>query len=254
MRCWAKTVPANQRWSRCLFGSLKPDAGRILWNGDPVTIRTPSAARRLGIGMVFQHFSLFDSLTVAENIALSLEKGVPLATVADEARRLGEVYGLTLSPEALAGDLSVGERQRVEIIRCLLQEPQLIILDEPTSVLTPQEAERLFETLEKLKAEGKSILYISHKLEEVKRAVRSRHCAPPRQGGGPLRSAPGDGCKPRRDDGGAPKWKPCAAANPTMLRQCAREKAVLAVHALDQPPLGPFSTPLRGGAFRGACG
>ena len=154
---------------KMLFGSLQPNAGEIRWNGEPVRIASPSAARKLGIGMVFQHFSLFDALTAAENIALSLDDDTPIATIAAKAKALSFSYGLTLDPYSLVGDLSVGERQRIEIIRCLLQTPQLIILDEPTSVLTPQEANKLFETLERLRSEGKSILYISHRLEEVKR-------------------------------------------------------------------------------------
>jgi general nucleoside transport system ATP-binding protein len=119
--------------------------------------------------MVFQHFSLFEALTVAENIALSLSPGISLSKVAEEASRLSHLYGLPLDPKAHVADLSVGERQRIEIVRALLQNPELIILDEPTSVLTPQEADRLFETLAKLKAEGRSVLYISHRLEEVQR-------------------------------------------------------------------------------------
>ena len=154
---------------KMLFGSLEPYSGQIFWEGQPVRITSPGVAKKLGIGMVFQHFSLFEALTAAENIALSLDDGSPIGTIAAKARALSYSYGLPLDPESLVGDLSVGERQRIEIIRCLLQSPQLIILDEPTSVLTPQEADRLFETLERLRAEGKSILYISHRLEEVKR-------------------------------------------------------------------------------------
>ncbi len=154
---------------KMLFGVLAPTDGQILWRGEPVLIASPAAARRIGIGMVFQHFSLFDALTVAENIALSLDPGISLAKVAEEASRLSHEYGLPLDPKAHVADLSVGERQRIEIVRTLLQNPDLVILDEPTSVLTPQEADRLFETLAKLKAEGRSILYISHRLEEVQR-------------------------------------------------------------------------------------
>jgi ABC-type uncharacterized transport system ATPase subunit len=154
---------------KMLFGSLEPNSGEIFWQGKPVTIASPGAAKKLGIGMVFQHFSLFEALTAAENIALSLDDGSPISSIAAKARALSFSYGLPLDPGSLVGDLSVGERQRIEIIRCLLQTPQLIILDEPTSVLTPQEADKLFETLERLRAEGKSILYISHRLEEVKR-------------------------------------------------------------------------------------
>lgn len=154
---------------KMLFGSLEPNSGQIFWNGEPVRITSPGVAKKLGIGMVFQHFSLFEALTAAENIALSLDDGSPIGSIAAKARALSYSYGLPLDPDSLVGDLSVGERQRIEIIRCLLQAPQLIILDEPTSVLTPQEADKLFETLDRLRAEGKSILYISHRLEEVKR-------------------------------------------------------------------------------------
>lgn len=154
---------------KMLFGSLEPNAGTIRWKGAPVAISSPAEARRLGIGMVFQHFSLFEALSAAENIALSLGDDIPIKTIAAKAKALSESYGLPLDPAALVGDLSVGERQRIEIIRCLLQEPDLIILDEPTSVLTPQEADKLFVTLERLRTEGKSILYISHRLSEVKR-------------------------------------------------------------------------------------
>lgn len=154
---------------KMLFGVLAPSSGQISWRGEPVSIASPSAARKLGIGMVFQHFSLFEALTVAENIALSLDGTIPLARVAERAAELSRAYGLPLDPKAHVADLSVGERQRIEIVRALLQNPQLIILDEPTSVLTPQEADRLFETLFKLRAEGRSVLYISHRLEEVQR-------------------------------------------------------------------------------------
>ncbi|KGE00525.1 ABC transporter ATP-binding protein [Rhizobium sp. YS-1r] len=154
---------------KMLFGVLQPSAGRILWDGSPMTIASPGEARHLGIGMVFQHFSLFEALTVAENIALSLDPRISLSRISDEAASLSKAYGLPLDPKAHVADLSVGERQRIEIVRALLQNPKLIILDEPTSVLTPQEADRLFETLFKLKAEGRSVLYISHRLEEVRR-------------------------------------------------------------------------------------
>lgn len=154
---------------KMLFGVLAPTSGRILWQGEPVRISSPNAARKLGIGMVFQHFSLFEALTVAENIALSMDPGISLAKISEEAATLSRSYGLPLDPKAHVADLSVGERQRIEIVRALLQNPRLIILDEPTSVLTPQEADRLFETLAKLKAEGRSVLYISHRLEEVQR-------------------------------------------------------------------------------------
>lgn len=154
---------------KMLFGVLAPSSGQIIWDGKPMSIPSPSAARSAGIGMVFQHFSLFEALTVAENIALSMDSKVSIKEIAAEAKALSEAYGLPLDPNAHVADLSVGERQRIEIVRALLQNPQLIILDEPTSVLTPQEADRLFETLFKLRSEGRSVLYISHRLDEVKR-------------------------------------------------------------------------------------
>ncbi|WP_052638416.1 ABC transporter ATP-binding protein [Pseudorhizobium banfieldiae] len=154
---------------KMLFGILDPTEGEMRWEGQPVSIRSPGEARSVGIGMVFQHFSLFEALTVAENIALSLDPRISLARISDEAASLSKAYGLPLDPKAHVADLSVGERQRIEIVRALLQNPKLIILDEPTSVLTPQEADRLFETLFKLRAEGRSVLYISHRLEEVQR-------------------------------------------------------------------------------------
>jgi ABC-type uncharacterized transport system ATPase subunit len=164
---------------KMLYGSLQPDSGSIMWRGKETSIANPAAARNLGIGMVFQHFSLFEALTVADNILISTDNPVSRQRVAHDAERLAEAYGLPLNTRSYVGDLSVGERQRVEIVRCLLQDPQLIILDEPTSVLTPQEAEGLFETLLRLRAEGRSVLYISHRLEEVKalcdRATVLRH-------------------------------------------------------------------------------
>jgi general nucleoside transport system ATP-binding protein len=151
---------------KMLYGSLAPDEGRILWGGEPVTIGSPAEARKLGIGMVFQHFSLFEALTVAENIALALPpRG--RRELAETIRNVSREYGLPLDPDAGIADLSVGERQRVEIVRCLLQEPRLIIMDEPTSVLTPQEADLLFVTLRRLSHEGVAILYITHRLSEV---------------------------------------------------------------------------------------
>ncbi len=153
---------------KLLYGLLQPDAGRILWNGEAVRLADPRAARRLGIGMVFQHFSLFEAMTVAENVALSLDTPEPLPRIAARLAEVSRAYGLPLDPGREVWQLSVGERQRVEIVRCLMQDPRLLILDEPTSVLTPQEAEGLFATLRRLRAEGRAVLYISHKLEEVR--------------------------------------------------------------------------------------
>ncbi|WP_350334008.1 ABC transporter ATP-binding protein [Coralliovum pocilloporae] len=154
---------------KIIYGALQPDSGSLYWKDEKVVIPNPAAARELGIGMVFQHFSLFDSLTVAENIALALPKAVSLRELSESIESVSESYGLPLRASSRIADLSVGERQRVEIVRCLLQNPSLIIMDEPTSVLTPQEADQLFETLERLAEEKRAILYISHRLEEVER-------------------------------------------------------------------------------------
>jgi simple sugar transport system ATP-binding protein len=152
---------------KIMYGVLRPDAGEIRWQGAPVAIASPAEARRLGIGMVFQHFSLFEALTVAENIALGLDDRASRRGLLSRMAEISERYGLPLQARRAVHDLSVGERQRIEIVRCLLQKPRLLIMDEPTSVLTPQEIERLFATLRQLAAEGCAILYISHKLEEI---------------------------------------------------------------------------------------
>lgn len=154
---------------KMLYGALQPTSGEFLWNGAPLNIASPAEARKLGIGMVFQHFSLFEALTAAENIALALPGEFDLGTLSQRVRQVSQDYGLPLEPSASVADLSVGERQRVEIVRCLLQNPKLLILDEPTSVLTPQEADQLFITLRRLASEGVAILYISHRLEEVRK-------------------------------------------------------------------------------------
>ncbi len=154
---------------KIIYGALQPNAGELRWNGEPVRIESPAAARKLGIGMVFQHFSLFEALSVAENIALGLPGAFNLDRLSKRIVAVSAEYGLPLNPGALVLDLSVGQRQRIEIVRCLLQEPKLLIMDEPTAVLTPQEADRLFLTLDRLAREGCAILYISHRLEEVKR-------------------------------------------------------------------------------------
>jgi ABC-type uncharacterized transport system ATPase subunit len=153
---------------KVIYGVTAPDSGEIRWNGRPVRIHSPEEARRLGIAMVFQHFSLFESLTVAQNVWLGLDRAPTLAGVASRIREVAGEYGLEVDPLRPVHTLSVGERQRVEIVRALLTNPSLLILDEPTSVLTPQAVEKLFVTLRKLAAEGCSILYISHKLDEIR--------------------------------------------------------------------------------------
>ena len=153
---------------KMIYGLVKPDSGQMHMFGRPFAPSEPRVARAAGVGMVFQHFSLFDALSVAENIALGMENAPKLNALSQQIREVSDNYGLPLAPDRIVGDLSAGERQRVEIIRCLLQEPKLLIMDEPTSVLTPQEVDILFETLRMLSAEGTAILYISHKLEEIR--------------------------------------------------------------------------------------
>jgi len=153
---------------KTIYGLVRPDEGQMLLEGAPFAPSDPRAARAAGVAMVFQHFSLFDAMSVAENIALGMENPPKTQDLAAQIRAASENYGLPLSPDRIVGDLSAGERQRVEIIRCLLQNPKLLIMDEPTSVLTPQEVDILFGTLRLLASEGTSILYISHKLEEIR--------------------------------------------------------------------------------------
>ncbi len=153
---------------KIIYGSLTPDSGEMKWANNKYSPKSPFQARENGIAMVFQHFSLFESLTVEENIILGLD-GIGLnENFSEQIIKYSKQYGLDINPQQVVGDLSVGARQRVEIIRCLMQNPKLLIMDEPTSVLTPQEVADLFVTLKKLAADGCAILYISHKLEEVR--------------------------------------------------------------------------------------
>jgi simple sugar transport system ATP-binding protein len=153
---------------KIIYGVVRPDAGTIRFNGAPLAVRSPQDALAHGIAMVFQHFSLFDTLSVAENVWLGLRSVGRLETIRAGIRAKSGEYGLELDPDRPVHTLSVGERQRVEIMRALLAEPQLLILDEPTSVLTPQAVQALFVTLRKLASTGCSILYISHKLDEIR--------------------------------------------------------------------------------------
>jgi general nucleoside transport system ATP-binding protein len=153
---------------KIIYGAVKPDKGEIFFDGSQRHIKNPQEARRLGISMVFQHFSLFETLTVAENIWLGLDKSITLDSVREGTQKKAKAYGLDLESDRPVHSLSVGERQRVEIVRALLTDPKLLILDEPTSVLTPQAVERLFVTLRTLAATGCSIVYISHKLDEIR--------------------------------------------------------------------------------------
>ena len=174
---------------KIIYGVAQADSGELIWQGQRQVMRNPAQARSLGIGMVFQHFSLFETLSVAQNIALAMgaAAGTP-KQLEPKIREVSQRYGMPLEPERLVHSLSIGERQRVEIIRCLMQDIRLLILDEPTSVLTPQEADDLFITLRRLASEGCSILFISHKLAEVRALCHSAtvlrggrvagHCVP----------------------------------------------------------------------------
>jgi general nucleoside transport system ATP-binding protein len=159
---------------KIIYGAVRPDEGEMRWNGERVQVASPAEARKLGISMVYQHFSLFDTLTAAENVWLGLDKSLSLAAVVARIREVAGVYGLDVDPLRPVHTLSVGEKQRVEIVRALMTAPKLLILDEPTSVLTPQAVQTLFVTLRKLAEEGCSILYISHKLDEIR--ALCHHC------------------------------------------------------------------------------
>ena len=153
---------------KIVYGVTRPDGGTITVDGAIVDIDSPKRARALGIAMVFQQFALFDSLSVLENVAL----GLPPAPMRDIESRLCELaarYALEIDPSQRVHDLSVGERQRIEILRALMSAPRVLILDEPTSVLTLQAVDRLFDTLRQLAADGVSIIFISHKLHEIRR-------------------------------------------------------------------------------------
>jgi general nucleoside transport system ATP-binding protein len=156
---------------RVLYGLYKPDEGEILVRGDRVAITSPAAAIQHGIGMIHQHFMLVQTLTVAENVALGVKSSrgplTDLGRVSGRIRELSRTYGLKVDPEAYIWQLSVGERQRVEIIKALYRDVSLLILDEPTAVLTPQEVRDLFVVLKQLVADGLSIVFISHKVNEV---------------------------------------------------------------------------------------
>jgi len=153
---------------KILYGVQKPDDGTIEINGEQIILHSPADAIKQGVGMVFQHFMLADNLTVVENVVLGAEK---LHGIGDRARakikELSDTYGFGLSPDDLVEDLGVGQRQRIEILKVLYRGAKIIILDEPTAVLVPQEVDALFDNLRELKAQGFTLLFISHKLDEV---------------------------------------------------------------------------------------
>jgi len=157
---------------KIIYGAVRPDEGELWWNGERLRIDSPAAARQRGIAMVFQHFALFETLTVAENVWLGVDRRWSRGETRERLAEVARDHALAVPLDQPVQELSVGERQRVEIVRALLAAPQLLILDEPTSVLTPAAVDRLFETLRRIAAAGCSILYISHKLDEVRALCR----------------------------------------------------------------------------------
>lgn len=156
---------------KVVYGFYNPDQGEIIFDGKPVTIRNPHDAIALGIGMVHQHFMLVDNMTVAENIILGAETGsaanLDLDRANAEIKKLSDDLKLNIDPQALIEDLSVGQQQRVELLKALYRNANFLILDEPTAVLSPQEVEEFFAILRRMKEQGKTIVIITHKLEEV---------------------------------------------------------------------------------------
>ena len=222
---------------KIIYGAVRPDEGQIFWNGRPVQIASPKVARALGIAMVFQHFSLFDTLTAAENVWLGLDKAMALAEVTQRIREVGVAYGLEIDPLRPVHTLSVGERQRVEIVRALLTAPQLLILDEPTSVLTPQAVDKLFVTLRKLAEQGCAILYISHKLDEIR--ALCHHCTVLRGG-----KVTGE-LNPAQHDNASLSRLMIGSEPPQLAHRPASPGAVaLAVHRLSLAKQHPFGTTL----------
>ena len=224
---------------KIIYGAVQPDAGEIAWRGAPANITSPAEARARGIGMVFQHFALFESVTVVENVALALADGVPLKRLAHQVSEVSVRYGLPVKPWQYVHDLSVGERQRVEIVRCLLQSPKLLIMDEPTSVLTPQAVDQLFETLRALAAEGTAIIYVSHKLDEIRRLCDRATIL---RGGKYITEV-----DPRQSSEGELAELMIGRTFPRTRRRAHHSGAVaLELAGLSAPGDGPFGTPLRG--------
>ena len=232
---------------KMIYGAVRPDEGEIRWNGQAVQIASPAQARQLGISMVYQHFSLFDTLTAAENVWLGLDKSLTLAEVTERINQVASLYGLDVDALRPVHTLSVGERQRVEIVRALLTNPKLLILDEPTSVLTPQAVDKLFVTLRKLADEGCSILYISHKLDEIR--ALCHHCTV-------LRGGKVTGEVDPTLESNASLSRLMIGAEPPQLQhiQAKLGGTVLAVKCLSVPKDDPFATELSDIAFEVRAG
>jgi ABC-type uncharacterized transport system ATPase subunit len=236
------------------FGAVQPDAGGIEIDGRVVQIRNPHEARAQGIAMVFQHFSLFDTLTVAQNVWLGLDSGETLSQVTARITAKAGDYGLPIDASRPVHSLSVGERQRVEIIRALLAEPKILILDEPTSVLTPQAVQTLFLTLRQLALEGCSILYISHKLDEIRELCH--RCTV-------MRGGKVTGVVDPRQESNASLSRLMIGAEPPQLvhRAAALGEVALELRNLSLPAPGDYgvalqqlSLALRGGEVLGVAG
>jgi general nucleoside transport system ATP-binding protein len=224
---------------KIIYGAVQANSGQMQFDGREVQIRNPQEARKLGIAMVFQHFSLFETLTVAENVLLGLDSSQSLAQVTQAMTAKASEYGLPIDPLRPVHTLSVGERQRVEIIRALLTNPKLLILDEPTSVLTPQAVEKLFETLRLLKSQGCSILYISHKLHEIRALCDS--CTVMR--GGKVVAT----CTPAQESNASLSRMMIGSEPPVLVhRDVKTGAAVLQVKALSLPPSDAFAVNLEG--------
>ncbi|NSX55097.1 ABC transporter ATP-binding protein [Parasulfitobacter algicola] len=223
---------------KMIYGLVKPDAGSMTLNDAAYAPNEPRAARSAGVAMVFQHFSLFEALNVAENIALGMENPPAMGQLSAKISQVSGDYGLPLDPHRLVGDLSAGERQRVEIIRCLLQDPKLLIMDEPTSVLTPQEVDILFATLKLLREQGTSILYISHKLEEIRTLCDEATV---------LRGGKNVGtCIPRETSASAmAEMMVGTRLSPPQKAYKKLEKTVLQLNGLNLSPASPFGTSLK---------
>jgi ABC-type uncharacterized transport system ATPase subunit len=222
---------------------VRPDHGAMQLADKNFSPAEPRAARAAGVAMVFQHFSLFEALSVAENIALGMENPPKSNALSARITAVSQAYGLPLDPERLVGDLSAGERQRVEIIRCLLQEPKLLIMDEPTSVLTPQEVTTLFTTLRKLKAEGTSILYISHKLEEIRALCETATIL---RGGKKVAT-----CDPRKKSARElAEMMVGGTLNSAKAKKTTLGEVVLKVSELSLPPQSAFGTSLKNITFQ----
>jgi ABC-type uncharacterized transport system ATPase subunit len=227
---------------KIIFGAVKPDAGVVRFNGQEVNVKSPQEARALGISMVFQHFSLFDTLTAAENVWLGLDKSLSLAEVTARITEVSAQYGLEVDPQRHVHSLSVGERQRIEIVRALLTQPQLLILDEPTSVLTPQAVDKLFVTLRQLADSGCAILYISHKLDEIR--ALCHNCTVMRGG-----KVTGE-VDPRQESNASLSRLMIGAEPPHLERQPpVLGEVALSVRQLDLPKVDPFGVSLQGIEF-----